>query len=251
MNFKVIIPARYASTRLPGKVLIPINGKPMIQWTYELALKSGADEVIVATDDEKVAEACKGFDAHVEMTSADHHSGTDRLAEVVTNRAYDDEQIIVNVQADEPTLPPELIKQVAVCLDNNDQASIATLCEPLSKAEQLRDPHIVKVARGADNHALYFSRATIPWDRHEWDHEAEKYCVNDGLHFRHIGLYAYRTKYLKFFAESEPCLLEQSEALEQLRALHAGHTIIVETASAPAGIGVDTAEDLERLQQEL
>lgn len=252
MDFKVIIPARYSSSRLPGKVLLPLHGRPMIQWVHELACDSGADEVIIATDNEKVAEVCRGFSAEVEMTSAEHHSGTDRLAEVVQRRDYPESQIIVNVQADEPTLPPALIRQVAVCLQHNPEASIATLCEPIRDAEQLCDPHVVKVVRGVGNHAIYFSRAPIPWGREQWsEQQYPAFSVDDGLHYRHIGLYAYRVGYLSYFSHSEPCLLEKTESLEQLRALHAGHTIIVETAEQAAGVGVDTAEDLERVLQEI
>lgn len=253
MEFSVVIPARYASTRLPGKPLLDIAGKPMIRHVYERALQSGADEVIIATDDERIRRAAESFGARVCMTAAHHPSGTDRLAEVARVRDYGGDQIIVNLQGDEPLMPPALIRQVAGNLHANPQASVATLCERIHAAGELFDPHLVKVVMDSQGYALYFSRAAIPWDR-------DAFAVTTGTtgelparseHYRHIGLYAYRAGFLQEYVKWPPCVLEQTESLEQLRVMWHGYKIHVAEAVEPPGAGVDTEADLLRMRQRL
>lgn len=240
--FKVAIPARYASSRLPGKPLIDLAGKPMIQHVYERALKSGAEEVVIATDDQRIFDAAESFGAEVCMTSSDHHSGSDRLAELAELRNWSDDTIIVNLQGDEPLTPQSILKQAARGLDEHPDAGIATLCTPITSASQLYDPHTVKVVRDHSGYALYFSRAPIPWERDALDVEAHP---EHNQAFRHIGLYAYRAGYLREYAKSEPCDLERIESLEQLRALWRGIRIFVDIAEQLPGHGVDTPEDVE------
>ena len=238
--FKVVIPARYGSTRLPGKALLPIAGKPMLQWVYERARATGA-EVVIATDDERISVAARGFGAEVAMTSPDHVSGTDRIAELVAARAWPDEQIVVNAQGDEPLLPAELIRQVAALLARHAGAAIATLATPIASAAEYFDANAVKVVAGADQRALYFSRAPIPWQRD--GAEAERWR---GAR-RHVGLYAYRVGALKALAALAPTPLELAEKLEQLRALENGFDIRVADCQVPPGPDVNTAADLARV----
>lgn len=240
--FKVAIPARYASSRLPGKPLIDLAGKPMIQHVYERALQSGAEEVVIATDDQRIFDSAETFGAEVCMTSSDHHSGSDRLAELAELRNWSDDTIIVNLQGDEPLTPQSILKQAARGLDEHPDAGIATLCTPITSASQLYDPHTVKVVRDHEGYALYFSRAPIPWERDALDVEAHP---EHNQAFRHIGLYAYRAGYLREYARSEPCDLERIESLEQLRALWQGIRIFVDIAEQLPGHGVDTPEDVE------
>jgi 3-deoxy-manno-octulosonate cytidylyltransferase (CMP-KDO synthetase) len=209
-GFIVVIPSRYASTRLPGKPLKDIAGKPMIQWVYEQAAHSGATEVIVATDDERIAAACRSFGARVELTSTEHASGTDRIAELARRFDWSDDQIVVNVQGDEPLISPLCIAQTARLLAWHPQAAIATLVAPLDSEAEFRDPNFVKVVTDKDGWALYFSRAPIPWPR-------EGALPKGAL--RHIGLYAYRAAGLKTISAAPLCALEDTEKLEQLRAL--------------------------------
>jgi 3-deoxy-manno-octulosonate cytidylyltransferase (CMP-KDO synthetase) len=246
--FSVIIPARYDSSRLPGKVLADIGGRPMLQHVYERALASGAASVVIATDDERVEAAATGFGARVCMTSSAHRTGTDRLAEAAAQLGEPDERIVVNVQGDEPMLPAILVRQVAENLDAHPQADIATLCRRISSRDELFDPHAVKVVSDGDGFALYFSRAPIPWHRDEFMSDALSLPA-DSLHFRHIGLYAYRVSYLRYFASHPPCALELAESLEQLRALHGGHRIHVAEALEAPGHGVDTPADLAKVRR--
>ncbi len=247
LRFTVIIPARYGSSRLPGKVLADIGGKPMVQHVHERALESGADRVAVATDERRVREACEAFGADVCLTSESHRSGTDRLAEAANVLGEADDRIVVNVQGDEPMLPASLIRQVAENLDAHPTAEVATLCQRISHHDELFDPHVVKVVADAEGFALYFSRAPIPWHRDEF--MADELTLPEGsMHFRHIGLYAYRVSYLKYFASHQPCPLELAESLEQLRGLHSGHRIHVAEALERPGHGVDTEADLERVR---
>ncbi len=246
--FRVIIPARHASSRLPGKPLLDIGGKPMIQHVYERALESGAAEVVVATDDERIRSVAEGFGAYVCMTATHHPSGTDRLAEVARLMGYADDQIIVNLQGDEPLMPPALIHQVAENLQLHAQADIATLCERIKTAGELFDPHLVKVVMDQQGYALYFSRAAIPWDRDAFIATTGELPARSE-HYRHIGLYAYRAAFLQDYAQWPPCVLEQTESLEQLRALWQGRRIHVAEALEPPGVGVDTEEDLLRVRQ--
>lgn len=246
VDFRVAIPARYASTRLPGKPLLALAGRPMIEHVWRLACASGAREVVIATDDERIRAAAAGFGAEVVMTRADHASGTDRLAEVAEQRGWPDDAIVVNVQGDEPLLPPALIRQTAAALAADPQAGIATLAAPLA-AHELFDPNAVKVVCAADGRALYFSRATIPWDRDRFARGAR--APDPALPYRrHIGLYAYRAGVLRAYPQLAPSPLERAEALEQLRALWHGIVIrVLDTDPAPPA-GVDTAEDLARAE---
>jgi 3-deoxy-manno-octulosonate cytidylyltransferase (CMP-KDO synthetase) len=240
-GFIAVIPARYASTRLPGKPLKDIAGKPMIEWVYRQTLLSGASEVIVATDDERIANVCRGFGARVEMTATTHASGTDRIAEVARRHAWDEQQIVVNVQGDEPLISPVCIAQTARLLGWHPQATIATLMTPLTSEAEFRDANFVKVVTDKDGWALYFSRAPIPWPR-------------DGgvpAVMRHVGLYAYRAGGLRAISDAAPCALEEVEKLEQLRALWLGHRIIVEKAAEPPAPAVDTEEDLAKVRRYL
>ncbi len=248
MSFTVIIPARYASSRLPGKPLADIAGRPMIQHVYERAVASGAREVIVATDDTRIAEAVTAFGGRACMTAADHPSGSDRLAEVVTRLGFEDDALVVNLQGDEPLMPPSLVQQVADDLAAHGDAAMSTLCEPVTTAAELFDPHVVKVVMDRAGYALYFSRAVIPWDRDAFAVTTEELPAN-GRHYRHIGLYAYRAGFIKEYVQWPACELEQMESLEQLRVLWHGRRIHVAVAEEAPGPAVDTAADLQRVVQ--
>ena len=248
MSFRVVIPARYASTRLPGKPLRLIAGQPMIQHVHARALASGAAEVIVATDDERIAAACRAFGADVAMTDPSHPTGTDRLAEVARQRRFADEDIVVNVQGDEPLLPSENVSQVAALLAQSPAASIATLATPIVSVDEYEDPNVVKVVCDRAGLALYFSRAMIPWPRDAAVAGRRDAALIDGAR-RHIGLYAYRARALAGLARLEPSPLEIAERLEQLRALENGLRIVVATAAATPGPGVDTEAQLQQVEQ--
>jgi 3-deoxy-manno-octulosonate cytidylyltransferase (CMP-KDO synthetase) len=244
--FRVVIPARYASTRLPGKPLALLKGKPMLQWVHEAAVASGADEIIIATDDERILEAATGFGARALMTSLTHVSGTDRIAEVAMQSSWDDEDVVVNLQGDEPLMPPELISQVAQLLQEHPSAAIATLASRIASIGTFMDTNVVKVVTDNSGRALYFSRAPIPWGR---DTAASSISSQRGFSGarRHIGLYAYRVNALRQLSMLPTGLLEQLEKLEQLRALESGLEIRVGDAMAQPGPHVDTAEDLARV----
>ncbi|TDB00890.1 3-deoxy-manno-octulosonate cytidylyltransferase [Halomonas marinisediminis] len=260
-EFIAIIPARYASSRLPGKPLAEIAGEPMVVHVWRRACQSGASRVVVATDDPRIAQAMAPLGTEVVMTRADHPSGTDRLAEVAEQLRLDGDAVLVNVQGDEPLIPPGLIDQVAARLFDDPGASIATLAEPITEAAVLFNPNVVKVVRGQDGRALYFSRSPIPWDRESWgrefwdsesgDREAiagSPEALEGGAWLRHIGLYAYRAAFLAEYGDWLPSPLERLEQLEQLRALHHGHAIQVALARESHPAGVDTAEDLARVR---
>lgn len=248
MDFVVVIPARFASTRLPGKPLQDIAGKPMIQRVWEQAKRSAASRVVVATDDARIVDACLGFGAEVLLTRADHNSGTDRLAEVASLLGLSDETIVVNVQGDEPLIPPAIIDQVAANLAAHAEAGIATLAEPIHDAAQLFNPNVVKLVTDANGLALTFSRAPLPWARDAFAAGREQLPV--GVPFRrHIGIYAYRAGFLHDFVAWGPCWLEDTECLEQLRALWHGVRIHVADALEAPPAGVDTPEDLQRVRQ--
>lgn len=251
MNFKVVIPARYGSTRLPGKPLLDIHGKPMIQWVVEAAARSGAQQVIVATDDERIAAAVRDPSEAgrvlVEMTHSGHHSATDRLAEVARRLQWPAGTIVVNVQGDEPQLPSILVDQVARLLAEHPAAHLATLCTPIRRLDEFLDPNVVKVARDDEGLALYFSRAPIPWHRSGAAHGFASQSLYAGA-YRHIGIYAYRCEVLLRMAAMPPGGLELIESLEQLRAMQAGMRIAVAEAAVIPGAGVDTPEDIERLR---
>ncbi|MCW1874641.1 3-deoxy-manno-octulosonate cytidylyltransferase [Erwinia sp. INIA-01] len=245
MSFIAIIPARFASTRLPGKPLVDIHGKPMVVHVMERALESGAERVIVATDNADVARAVEAAGGEVCMTRPDHQSGTERLAEVIEKYNFPDDAVIVNVQGDEPMIPPVIIRQVA---DNLAQstAGMATLAVPITSAEEAFNPNAVKVVRDANGYALYFSRATIPWDRERFSSSRDE--IGDTF-LRHIGIYGYRAGFIRRYVSWEASPLEQIELLEQLRVLWYGEKIHVDVAKAIPSVGVDTPEDLLRVRE--
>ncbi len=245
MSFVVVIPARYASTRLPGKPLAEIAGKPMIQHVAERAAACGASRVVVATDDQRVVDALAGR-CEVLMTSPDHQSGTERLAEVVDTLALPDETIVVNVQGDEPLIPERIIRQVAENLGAGP-AQMATLGVAIEEAEEMHNPNAVKVVCDKAGHALYFSRAPIPWDR---DAFATQRAVSPGA-LRHIGIYAYRAGFIRRYVTWPVSPLETIECLEQLRVLYQGEKIHVAEALEAPEAGVDTPDDLERVRRRL
>ncbi|OUR71963.1 3-deoxy-manno-octulosonate cytidylyltransferase [Methylophaga sp. 41_12_T18] len=242
MSFKIVIPARYNSSRLPGKPLLDIAGKPMIQHVFERAQESAASEIIIATDDVRIEQAAKNFGADVCMTQAEHPSGTDRLAEVAITRQFANDDIIVNVQGDEPCLPAALINQVARDLEQHQDADISTLYSQINQEKQIFDPNVVKAVMDNNGYALYFSRAPIPWMREHFNRDSS--LPPELPHFRHIGLYAYRASFLKHYSELAPCIIEQEESLEQLRAMFYGKKIHLTAAEISSGHGVDTADDL-------
>ncbi len=248
MHFKVVIPARYASTRLPGKPLLEIDGKPMIQHAHGRAVESGADQVIVATDDRRIADCVRGFGGEVCLTDPNHRSGTDRIAEVVKQFAWSDDEIVVNLHGDEPDMPSLLLHQVADDMDRHPDAVMTTLSAALSDRKQLFDPNVVKLVTDARGYALYFSRAPIPWNRDEFSSPERLPATVQGYR-RHIGLYAYRACFLEQYIQWQPAPLEVTESLEQLRVLWHGERIHVSEAAVVPGQGVDTPHDLERLNQ--
>lgn len=241
-----IIPARYASTRLPGKPLADIGGRPMVCHVCERAAASGVDRVIVAADDARIVEAVERFGGEAMLTRSDHRSGTDRIAEVVARLGLSGETLVVNVQGDEPLLPPESIDQVIAGLRQRPQASVATLSERIGSEAELRSPAVVKVVTDHEGYALYFSRALIPWPRDGLD-SATLATAEPGWQ-RHIGLYAYRAEYLQRMVTVPAPTIEQLESLEQLRVLWAGGRIHVAQARVPSPAGVDTPHDLERVR---
>ena len=243
MAYTIVIPARYGSTRLPGKPLLDIFGKPMLERVWEQANNSGAERVVIATDDARVFDVAQGFGAEVAMTSVDHPSGTDRLQQVAEQLQLPADHIVVNVQGDEPLIPPTVIDQVALNLERHTEASVATLCEEIVTVKDLRNTNIVKVVCDAQGMALYFSRAPIPWPRDAFA-EASDVMPATGKWYRHIGIYAYRTGFLHDYVRWEPAPGERLEQLEQLRALNQGVSIHVEQAIEPVPGGVDTEEDL-------
>ena len=244
--FRVVIPARYASARLPGKVLLSIGSKPMIQWVYERARASRACEVLIATDDLLIVSAAHSFGAQTVMTAATHQSGTDRIAEVARLQGWADSEIVINVQGDEPVIPPALIDQVASLLQSNPGAQIATLATPITSISEFMDPNAVKVVTDREGRALYFSRAPIPWAR---DGAAAGMVsqTNFAGARRHVGIYGYRVSGLLRLASLERTALEQHEKLEQLRALENGLEIRVADSVEEPGPDVNTVADLERV----
>jgi 3-deoxy-manno-octulosonate cytidylyltransferase (CMP-KDO synthetase) len=246
-SFVVVIPARYASTRFPGKALAELDGKPMVAHVIDRARESGADDVIVATDDERIAAAVAACGCTVAMTRADHATGTDRIAEVVNQHGWPDDTIIVNAQGDEPLLPPDLISGVATALEQSAQAAIATACHPISDVAEFMDSHAVKVVFDENHYALYFSRAPIPWPRDAF--AAGPVALPEGLPaYRHIGIYAYRCAFLRAYADLAQVTLERFESLEQLRALAHGYRIAVNVREHAPPPGIDTPADLERVR---
>ncbi|KAE9535459.1 3-deoxy-manno-octulosonate cytidylyltransferase [Ursidibacter arcticus] len=247
MAFTVIIPARYASTRLPRKPLLDIAGKPMIQHVWEKAQLSGAERIIVATDHPEIEQVVTAFGGEVCLTSDKHNSGTERLAEVIEKMAIPDSEIIVNIQGDEPLIPPVIVAQVAKNLDQH-QVNMATLAVKLTTKEELFNPNVVKTLTDKQGMALYFSRAPIPFAR-DYFADCDDYFVQQQNYLRHIGIYAYRAGFIKQYVAWKPTQLEQLESLEQLRALWYGEKIHLDLAKEAPQVGVDTAEDLERVRQ--
>ena len=246
MKFSVIIPARYASTRFPGKPLADVAGKPMVVRVAERARGSGAAEVIIATDDTRIVAAAGRHGFEAVMTSKGHVSGTDRIAEVAARRRYQGKHIVVNVQGDEPLIEPSLIRRIASDLARHRAAAMATACHPIRDARELRNPNVVKVALDRDGYALYFSRAPIPWARDGFARGISR--LPPGLPvYRHLGIYAYRAAFLRTFARLEPAAIERFEALEQLRALAHGHRVHCAVTRAAPHPGVDTPADLRRI----
>ena len=249
--FVVVIPARYASTRFPGKPLVEINGKPMVVHVVDRARESGATEVIVATDDERIAEAASAHGCTVSMTRNDHATGTDRIAEVADQRGWNDDTIVVNAQGDEPLLPPFMIRTVAQALQQHDAASISTACHPIRDIAEFLDPNAVKVVFDAAGYALYFSRAPIPWPRDAFAADEKTSLPADLPAFRHIGIYAYRCEFLRKYATLTPATVERFESLEQLRAMSHGYRIAVTVSNDAPPPGVDTPDDLKRLRDSM
>jgi len=247
-RFRVVIPARYASTRLPGKPLADIGGRPMVVRVLERALASGAEEVWVATDHAGVADAVRAQGGQAIMTRADHPSGTDRIAEVAATRGWQDEDIVVNVQGDEPLIDPDLIRSVADALAADDEAAIATASHAIHDAAEIFNPNVVKVVCDRLGRAMYFSRASIPWARDAF--AASRDVVPESLDVqRHVGIYAYRCRFLARYSSLTEAPVERWEALEQLRAMWHGYRIRVVTIDGAPPAGVDTPDDLERVRR--
>jgi 3-deoxy-manno-octulosonate cytidylyltransferase (CMP-KDO synthetase) len=244
--FNVVIPARFDSVRLPGKVLLDIAGKPLLQHVWERALESDADQVVIATDDARIMEAAAGFGAEAVMTSSEHRCGSDRIAECADIKGWQADQIIVNLQGDEPLMPAECISQVAGLLETHTAADAASLYWPITKEEELANPNVVKVVVDRNGFAMLFSRSPVPFPR---DHEHFSDAIAGGIEWnRHLGLYAYRFVSLKAFSETAMTPLEKAEHLEQLRYLENGGSIIMARALQAIPAGVDTAEDLENVR---
>ena len=247
MTFTVLIPARYGSTRFPGKPLADLAGKPMIVRVAERAQASGAQRVAVATDDERIAAVVRAHGCAVCMTRSDHPTGTDRLAEAAQQLGLADDETVVNVQGDEPLLAPDLIRRMASLLAEHPPAAIATACHTIHDPAEAFNPNVVKVVLDHAGYALYFSRATIPWARDEF--AVDRSTIPRGLPlYRHYGLYAYRAGFLRAYPALAPAPIERFEALEQLRALWHGYRIVVAVTTGAPAPGVDTPEDLERVR---
>jgi 3-deoxy-manno-octulosonate cytidylyltransferase (CMP-KDO synthetase) len=246
--FHVIIPARFGSTRLPGKPLLAIAGKPLIQWVWQCAVASGAASVTIATDDERIRAAAGKFSAECVMTSPEHASGTDRIAEAVRAKGLSPDDIVVNLQGDEPAMPPTVVARVAEALRDIPGSDIATAASPIESLREFLDPNCVKALMAADGRALYFSRAPVPWPRDSVAGDRPTAYVGA---WRHIGIYAYRVRSLLEFAAWPPTRLELTEKLEQLRALENGMHIHLVTLSEAPPAGVDTPADLDRVRAEL
>jgi len=248
--YKIVIPARYGSSRLPGKPLVSLAGKPMIQHVYERALATGVKDIVIATDDQRIFDVAQGFGAHVVMTSVDHENGTERIAEVAQKLGWSGDDVIVNVQGDEPLIPRELIELTAKGLLEHPQAGMSSLCTPIESAEDAFDPNAVKVVLDNIGFAMYFSRAPIPWDRDLYK-EGQTKVTQVAPVYRHIGMYGYRVSFLQQYSSMEMTALEQAECLEQLRALCYGVKIHMGVIDEPPGHGVDTPDDVARVEAQL
>ncbi|HVY31784.1 MAG TPA: 3-deoxy-manno-octulosonate cytidylyltransferase [Polyangiaceae bacterium] len=251
-EFGVIIPARYASTRLPGKPLLDLGGKPMVVRVLDIAAQAGAAFTMVATDDDRIVEAVTAAGGEAMITGSEHETGTDRLAEVARRLHLDPDLIVVNLQGDEPALPPALVQRVAEALRNDPDAAMATLATPLRDRRELLDPNVVKVVLNQANRAMYFSRAPVPWLRSELAHPAAAEATTalpEDTFLRHIGVYAYRVSTLLLLSQVRPATIELAEGLEQLRALWLGLEIQVAVVAELPPTSVDTAEDAARVRQ--
>lgn len=250
MATHVIIPARFASTRLPGKALVDIAGKPMVQHVYERALEAGLDSVLIATDDQRIVDAVRKFNGGVVLTKTSHQSGTERIAEVIEQLKFDDHDIVINLQGDEPLIPPSLIRQVAEDLKAQPSVPMSTLCEPIERIDEIFNPGITKVLMDAEGFAIYFTHAPLPWYRDGFSIEPKK--LPEGfIFYRHIGLYAQRIAFIKKYVSWNPSPIEKIEALEQLRVLWYGEKIHVAVACVKPGLGIDTPEDLASVRKML
>ncbi len=251
MSFIIVIPARFDSQRLPGKAMLEVAGKPLVQHVFEMSIKTNAAQVIIATDDNRIANAATKFGADVCMTSNTHRSGTERIAEVILRRSIDDQAIVVNVQGDEPLLPEVLVNQVADDLAQFSDASVSTLCTPIVEQEDIFNPNVCKLVKDINGYALYFSRAPIPWDRQlfAFDDAHKLEQIKAGTYFRHVGLYAYRAGFVNDYAHWPTSSLETVESLEQLRVLYNGYRIHVSETDRDPGVGVDTQDDLEKVRR--
>ncbi len=248
-SYHIVIPARYASSRLPGKVLLELSGHTMLQHVWQRAVDSLADSVVIAADDQRIVKVAEAFGADVLMTATEHKSGSDRIAECAQILGWEDDQLVVNLQADEPLLPPPCLDQLAALLAESSDCEVASLYCPLTDTGDVTDPNVVKVITAPDGHALYFSRAPIPFARGHADIAA---AAEAGMSWkRHIGLYAYRVSALRRFTSMLPTPLETSECLEQLRILEYGGRIAMAPACQYIPAGIDTSEDLDRVRDKL
>ncbi len=246
-SYKIVIPARFGSSRLPGKPLIDLAGKPMIQHVYERALATGVQDVVIATDDDRIFATAQEFGAQVVMTRKDHENGTERIAEVARALNWQDTDVVVNLQGDEPLIPRSLIDLTAQGLLQNENAGMSSLCTPITDAADAFDPNVVKAVLDNNGFALYFSRAPIPWDRDLYKNGDSKVTKKSAV-YRHIGMYGYRVSFLKQYQKMEATPLEQAECLEQLRALGYGVKIHMSVIDQAPGHGVDTLEDAKRVE---
>lgn len=247
MGFTIIIPARYASGRLPGKPLLDIAGKPMISHVIARAKLSDADEVIVATDDERIAKVALDDGIPAYITDESHNSGTERIAEVIDKHGIANDTVIVNLQGDEPLTPYQCLNQLGHALESDPGAEMATLSTPIKEIDELLDWNVAKVVCDNNGNAMYFSRAPIPWDREGFKQDDKRMTVNDVFH-RHIGLYAYRAGFVQEYISWGSCTLEKIESLEQLRVLYHGRKIKVITAAQIPGPGVNTLDELKQVE---
>jgi 3-deoxy-manno-octulosonate cytidylyltransferase (CMP-KDO synthetase) len=243
-SFTIVIPARLESSRLPGKVLLDLAGKPLIQHSYEQAIKSGAERVIIAADHEAIRADALDFGAEVVMTRKNHKSGAERIAEVAMKLSLPDDTVLLNVQADQPLMQAAMMHAAVEVLADNAAVDVGTLCALIRKREDLFDPHVVKLVKNRDGNVLYFSRAPIPWDRERFTPGDTLSAFELGYYFQHVGLYAYRVSFLKRYVRRRPCHMERLEDLEQLGMLYYGASIAVAMIEAPDLVDVNTAEDL-------
>ncbi len=244
--YHIVIPARFASERLPGKVLLDLAGQPMLQRVWQRAIESSAQSVVIATDDDSIVAIAKDFGAQVLLTRSDHQSGSDRIAECASKLDWPDDHLVVNLQGDEPLMPPACLDQVAALLDQQTDCEVASLYWPITEANEVRNPNAVKVVTDSKDRALYFSRSTIPYARSFSDIDA---ALSSGVEWkRHLGLYAYRLAALRRFTRCKPTPLEQAERLEQLRIMEQGGRIALARACEFIPAGIDTHDDLERVR---